>query len=94
MTISGVNDVHRYGNKVLEALEQTAFDRRIPVASPSYEGVRLIFPEGWALLRLSLHDPNMPLNIESKEAGGCHMIKRRLYNLLAQYEHLDTTPLK
>lgn len=94
LTISGVNDVHRYGNKVLEALEQTAFDRRIPVASPSYEGVRLIFPEGWALLRLSLHDPNMPLNIESKEAGGCHMIKRRLYNLLAQYEHLDTTPLK
>ena len=53
-----------------------------------------MFPEGWALLRMSLHDPNMPLNMESKELGGCEKIKYRMYDLLKGYDHLDTEILK
>ena len=39
----------------------------------SYEGVRLSFKgedvQGWILLRLSLHDPVMPMNIEGGRKG-------------------------
>ena len=65
----------------------------IQIATPSYEGVRLVFPQGWALLRMSLHDPNMPLNIESKEAGGCKEITASLRQLLTGFEQLDISVL-
>lgn len=64
------------------------------VAVPSYEGVRLIFPEGWALLRLSLHDPEMPLNVEGREAGSVARIVGELRRLLADAEGIDLTPLE
>ena len=57
--------------------------------SPSNEGVRLVFPEGWALLRLSLHDPQMPLNIESRKAGGAKEIAQQVQELLAGFDALD-----
>ena len=44
------------------------------VVSPNYEGIRVKCnnedEKGWFLLRLSLHDPVMPLNIESDIEGG------------------------
>ena len=82
-----------YGAGVLDGLEKAALDARIPIATPSYEGVRLCFSQGWALLRMSLHDPDMPLNIESREAGGCAKIKAAVYDLLKAWEHLDSTAL-
>ena len=91
LAISGTDDVHAYGQSVLQAVEQRALDAGITVAKPSYEGVRLVFDEGWALLRMSLHDPNMPLNIESKHAGGCQVIAAKVKALLSGFDHLDTT---
>ena len=48
----------------------------------SYEGVRISFNDsdkkGWLLLRKSLHDPVMPMNVESKEKGGTAVILNRL----------------
>ena len=87
--ITGTDDVKAYGRDVLAAFEQRAKDRGLPVASPSYEGVRLIFPGGWALLRMSLHDPNMPLNIEADAAGGADVIEREVRALLAGFDALD-----
>ena len=87
--ITGTDDVKAYGRDVLAAFEQRAKDRGLPVASPSYEGVRLIFPGGWALLRMSLHDPNMPLNIEADAAGGADVIEREIRALLAGFDALD-----
>ena len=59
-------------------------ERDIELVSPNYEGVRIAFGkgagDGWALLRLSLHDPIMPLNIESREEGGCE----RIYGILKE----------
>lgn len=50
------------------------------------EGVRVSFGEndgnGWFLLRLSVHDPIMPLNIESDSEGGVGIIKDKLYEFL------------
>ena len=89
--ITGTDDVKAYGRDVLTAFEQRAKDRGLPIASPSYEGVRLIFPGGWALLRMSLHDPNMPLNIEADAAGGADVIEREIRALLAGFDALDLT---
>ena len=82
-----------YGKNVLQAFSERAQAAGIQIATPSYEGVRLVFPQGWALLRMSLHDPNMPLNIESKEAGGCKEITASLRQLLTGFEQLDISVL-
>ena len=89
--ITGTDDVKAYGRDVLTAFEQRAKDKGLQIASPSYEGVRLIFPGGWALLRMSLHDPNMPLNIEADAAGGADVIEREIRALLAGFDALDLT---
>lgn len=44
--------------------------------------------DGWFLLRLSLHDPLMPLNIESDSAGGAKKIAAALAGFLAGFEKL------
>lgn len=56
------------------------------LADDNREGVRVSFGEndgnGWFLLRLSVHDPIMPLNIESDSVGGVEIIKEKLFNFL------------
>ena len=57
------------------------------MAEDSREGIRISFDEkdgdGWLLLRLSVHDPVMPLNIESNREGGCKVIYDHLAGFLA-----------
>ena len=89
MKIKGQEDFRGYGQKVLDAFGERAEKAGIEIARPSYEGVRLIFADGWALLRMSLHDPNMPLNIESKHAGGCESIAAEVKKLLDGFDALD-----
>ena len=64
-------------------------------ATDNHEGFRVNFDEehgdGWALLRMSLHDPNMPVNVESDSVGGVKVICEQLYQFLSQYEFLDLT---
>lgn len=93
LKIVGKEDFRAYGNGVLKDFEAKARAKGYPVKTPSYEGVRLVFPEGWALLRLSLHDPNMPLNIESREAGGVEKIAAQVKELLADAGGLDQSAL-
>ena len=68
------------------------------VAPNNYEGVRVDLDkahgDGWFLLRMSLHDPMLPLNIESDSAGGVLTIARELAPFLLAQEGLDTAPLK
>ena len=58
------------------------------LAEPNYEGVRINFRgrglRGWCLLRKSLHDPQMPLNIEVTE-GSCKEIFEILKQALAGF---------
>lgn len=88
-------DFSKYGDKVLAEL--TAFaeaEEGMTVVNPNYEGVRIAFEGGWCLLRKSLHDPIMPLNIESQKRGGCKEIAAKIFNFLKQYELLDLTRLE
>lgn len=54
--------------------------------SPNYEGIRVRCTDpqedGWFLLRLSLHEPILPLNIESNIPGGVQLIEKNLRKLL------------
>ena len=89
LKITGTDDTKSYGNEVLAAFEQRARAQGITIATPSYEGVRLVMDGGWALLRMSLHDPNMPLNIEADREGGADEIERRVKELLTGFDALD-----
>jgi len=83
-----------YGRKVLAVLEKEVRGYKgWEVVSPNYEGlrVRCTAPgeQGWFLLRLSLHDPVMPLNIESDMPGGVELILSKLKVLLQQFHRLQ-----
>ena len=87
--IKDVDDVKAYGKEVLAAFEERAKAKSLTIAEPSYEGVRIVFDGGWALLRMSLHDPNMPLNIEADAAGGADEIERTVKELIRGFDALD-----
>jgi phosphomannomutase len=91
-------DFAPYGNAILSDLAAYAKDKQWQVAKENYEGMRIAFPkgegDGWFLLRMSLHDPLMPLNIESNGPGGVKLIGEKIYGFLKGYDQLDTTGLK
>ncbi len=86
-----------YGLNVIKELEKYAQEHRWRIAPDNYEGIRVSFPkeqgDGWFLLRMSVHDPIMPLNIESDSAGGTKKIAQQLYGFLKGCEELDLTPM-
>ena len=87
-----------YAKDVLEKLTAYAKAQGWRLADPNYEGVRVEFPkgegDGWFLLRMSLHDPLMPLNIESDSKGGVRVIAEKLMAFLAPFDKLDISGLK
>ena len=70
------------------------------IAPDNREGVRISFDlqggrdNGWFLLRLSVHDPVLPLNLESDVAGGLHTMAVALAGILAGVEHIDCAKLQ
>ena len=87
-------DFGAYGGKVLEAF--TKFVEQEPgwsLTPNNYEGVHATCDaahgNGWALLRKSLHDPVLPLNIESEEDGGVAKIAARMRAFLSQFDQLE-----
>lgn len=83
-----------YGSKVLNELEEKVMHREgWEIVTPNHEGLRVrcrgVEEQGWFLLRLSLHDPVMPLNIESDTKGGVNKIKATLKELFADFKGLD-----
>ncbi len=86
-------DFAETGKRVLAAFEERAIAQGFAVAPNSYEGVRLTLPEGWLLLRLSLHDPLMPLNVEGNAPGDCQRLLALAKELLGGFEALDLSVL-
>ncbi len=82
------------GEKIIEDLINYAKNTEGWIlADDNREGVRVSFDEnngnGWFLLRLSVHDPIMPLNIESDAIGGVKIIKEKLMAFLKTTKGLD-----
>ncbi len=95
----GVEDFKSYGNMVIEKLQEFASSQADwEIVPHNYEGVRISCqsPEekGWFLLRLSLHDPVIPLNIESNVSGGVSQIATRLLEFFKDFESLDLSVFK
>lgn len=89
-----------YGDRLLEDLKEWVDlnrDNGLSLVTPNYEGVRVNFDknsgDGWFLIRKSLHDPIMPLNIECNIKGGSGIIADTLRPFLAKYEYLDISRL-
>lgn len=92
----GCDDFAEYGEKILAELRQYAeHTEGLSLETPNYEGVRINFDkggcgaEGWCLLRMSLHDPILPMNMASDEAGGCEKVSGIMLNFLKQYSELQ-----
>ncbi|MGB7247646.1 MAG: phosphomannomutase/phosphoglucomutase [Phormidesmis sp.] len=86
------------GNEVIERLRSfVAAQDSWQVVPNNYEGIRVACSEadadGWFLLRLSLHDPVLPLNIESNVSGGITHIKQRLIGFFKRVDQLDISAL-
>lgn len=93
------SDFKTYGNYVIDELTTYAeknSDMRI--ADDNREGIRIYFDDknmqGWLLLRLSVHDPIMPLNIESDVENGAKLIARRFYKFIKNMDRLDISSLE
>jgi phosphomannomutase len=92
-------DFKQYGNRIIAELGEYAESQDgWTVVPDNYEGIRISFDEnkgdGWFLLRLSLHDPLMPLNIESRLNGGIKLIAAKIHNFLSHYSELDIQAVK
>jgi len=85
-------DFRGYGARVLEDLASyAAAQPGWEVAPDNHEGLRVALPglSGWFLLRMSLHDPLMPLNIESGRPGGVKGILGELRPFLSRWSALE-----
>ena len=95
----GVENFKGYGESVIEQLK-TFVNKQADwsLVPDNYEGVRVACPspeeDGWFLLRLSLHDPVLPLNIESNMAKGVAKIIERLLIFFSGIEALDISAFK
>ena len=91
------DDFKEYGKGVLEEFKKRAAAAGYEMPQ-SYEGVRLSFKgeevQGWMLLRLSLHDPVMPLNIEGGRKGDLPKLVEIARKLTDGFDRLDRSCLK
>ena len=90
-------DFKEYGMSILQAFKERAEKAGFELPQ-SYEGVRISFKsteaQGWMLLRLSLHAPVMPLNIESSRKGDLAKLKAIARTLLEGFDRLDISALE
>ncbi len=93
-----LEDFKPYGQSVIDALSEFVKTKEgCSLEQPNFEGVRVNFDDkhgnGWLLLRLSLHDPLLPLNIESNEVGGAKVIAKTFVEFIEKFDKLEIQKL-
>jgi phosphomannomutase len=88
------DDFKSYGQNVLDNLIEFVNSQPNWQCAPNnFEGLRVNCQadeeQGWFLLRLSLHDPVLALNVESNTQGGVSAILKRLDRFLSQFDQLS-----
>lgn len=89
-----------YADIVLDSMHYWVEETEgLEIVTPNYEGIRINYnlplsghaekAKGWFLLRKSLHDPVMPLNIESDTTGGVKLISQIICDFLSQFEGIE-----
>ncbi len=92
-------DFKPYGQEVIDKLQEfAALQPGWEIVPKNYEGVRISCQsaeeDGWFLLRLSLHDPVLPLNVESNGSGGVTRIREKLLTFFQRFDQLDLSALQ
>lgn len=86
-------DFRPYGEGTIAALESYAKAHNWDIAPDNREGIRISFPEndgdGWFLLRMSVHDPILVLNLESNSEGGTAKMLSDVTEFLKAYDKLN-----
>ncbi|CAI0411838.1 unnamed protein product [Linum tenue] len=83
-----------YGEAVLKHLEDyVVSDPKLQKAPVNYEGLRVSGYGGWFLLRLSLHDPVLPLNIEGPTDADAVNLGLAVASAVKEFPALDTSVL-
>ncbi len=98
-TEKGKTGFKKLGLEAIEDIKDKAVSAGLKLAPDNYEGVRINFGkgqgEGWALVRMSLHEPIVPINFESNAKSGCKVIAQELLELLSDHaDSIDLTNLK
>ena len=92
-------DFREYGAEVLKELEKLAVNcEGATIAPENYEGIRINFDkdhgDGWLLIRMSLHEAILPINVESNSAGGCKKMVSAILQLLRGFRYVDLSLLE
>ena len=92
-------DFREAGQSLIDELEIYARAQGWAIAPDNREGLRVSFPrgegDGWFLLRLSVHDPILPLNLESNSHGGVAQIAEKLKTFFqAHHKGVDVSPVE
>ncbi len=90
-------DFKAHGTQVITQLETFVTQQSDwQIVPNNFEGIRIACQspaeDGWFLLRLSLHDPVLPLNIESNVAGGVASIAAKLAPFFQGMDALELPP--
>ena len=84
-----VDDFSAYADTVLDAFRDFAVQQEGWSLTPNnFEGVHVTCPNGWVLLRKSLHDPQLPINIESDLSGGVEPLAEKVRGFLSGFDGL------
>ena len=88
-------DFKTYGQRVIDELEEYAKTRpNYKIADDNREGIRISTENGFFLLRLSVHDPVMPMNFESNVKGGIKRDIEDIKEFLTKFNKLDISALE
>ncbi len=78
-----------YGDRVIDELASYVSGLSgYRIADDNREGIRVSSKDGWFLLRMSVHDPVMPLNFESDTDTGIDEMIRDLKPFLRKFDYL------
>ncbi len=92
------NDFNRVATETLVAMRQyVSHISGWEEVTQNYDGLRVIcsneYEQGWFMIRQSLHDAVMPINIESDTKGGIEAILKKLRLFFRNIHGIDSTQL-
>lgn len=80
---------------MLAAMEARVEDAKGLTKAPvNFEGIRVSGHGGWFLLRLSLHDPVLPLNLEGPTEEAVKALGKAVLDVVAEFPALDVQSLE
>ncbi|MGL4655803.1 MAG: phosphomannomutase/phosphoglucomutase [Sarcina sp.] len=90
-------DFRSYGDTILEKFKNKAAQtEELIIAEPNYEGIKFYIKDtkSWFLIRLSLHEPILVINLEADREGMKEHIAELLRDLLDEFKALSLRVLE